>query len=332
MKEKLVQLITYALQKQATDLHFVVQGNHVSLQLRGRNGMEQVHSAMVDTGLYHYLRYISDLDLGNSDKPQTGSFTLDIQGTPLYFRFSVISSLQLQTGVLRILNNHDRICLHDLSEDEQQHSIFLRWTKQHSGMVILSGPTGSGKTTTLHALLDEIAQRGSSKIMTLEDPIELYDDRYVQLAINEAQGFTYEEGIRQLMRHDPDVIMIGEIRDSYTAKMAYRCALTGHMVYSTVHAKNAQEAIKRMNELGVTNKELKDTLTAVCAQRLYPRKEKEKERVCIYEILEGKNLQRALAEQAPIHHITIQDKIIKAMEQGLISKTCAEGDVYTEAL
>lgn len=332
MKEKLLQLIQYALQRQATDLHFVVQRNHVTLSLRGRDGMEQVHSAIVDVGLYHYLRYISNLDLGNSDKPQTGGFTLEVQGTVLYFRFSVISSLQLQTGVLRILNNHQRIELQDLSEDEVQRSLFHRWCKQRDGMVILSGPTGSGKTTTLHALLNEIAIQGHRKIMTLEDPIEVYDERYVQLAINEAQGFTYEEGIRQLMRHDPDVIMIGEIRDVYTAKMAYRCALTGHMVFSTVHARNAQEALKRMGELGVGKDELKDTLTAICAQRLYPKKEKRKERVCIYEILEGTNLRRSLEDKATVGHEDIQHKILRAVKTGLITETSAASDLYAEAI
>lgn len=332
MQSILYQLISLAMRKEATDIHFHYHHDTLKIMMRCKQGMEEVQSAVFNGKLFHYLKYIADLDLGNSDKPQSGSFTFEWENTTLFFRFSLITSYDTQTGVLRILNNHHKLALKQLSDDSKQTAIFAGWCKQTSGMVILSGPTGSGKTTTLYALLSEIADIGRHKIMTLEDPIEIHDERFVQLAVNEASGFTYEEGIRQFMRHDPDVIMIGEIRDSYSARMAYRCALSGHMVFSCVHAKNAAEALKRLNELGVKNQDLKDTLTAVCSQRLYPHRQKEKERICIYEILQGTQLQDALANKPPQKHEDIYAKIKQAIQKGLISEEAASGDLYLKAL
>ncbi len=331
MRDQLEQLVELGLHHQVTDFHFILYHGSLRVMMRGRNGMEEVQSALLDLRLFHYLKYIANLDLGNCDKPQSGSFPLDIHGQTLFFRFSLITSFDKETGVLRVLNNHQNITLDDLSSEKKQTDVFRRWTRQRSGLIILSGPTGSGKTTTLHALLDEIAKIGKAKIMTLEDPIEIHDSRFVQLAINECGGFTYEEGIRQLMRHDPDVIMIGEIRDSYTAKMAYRCALTGHMVFSSIHARTASEALKRLQELGVDKQEWQHTLTAICAQRLFMRKNHEKERICIYEILEGTKLQSVLENKEIFNHEDIEVKIRKAVEKQLISKTAAEGDLYAEA-
>ena len=332
MKVTLYQLVSFAMEKQATDIHFHYRHNTLKIMIRGKQGMEDVHSAAFNVKLFHYLKYIADLDLGNSDCPQSGSFSFEWKQQTLFFRFSLITSYDTQTGVLRILNNHHKIALRQLSHDPKQTAIFQGWCKQTSGMVILSGPTGSGKTTTLYALLSEIANIGKHKIMTLEDPIEVHDDRFVQLAVNEAAGFTYEEGIRQFMRHDPDVIMIGEIRDVYSARMAYRCALSGHLVFSCIHAKNAAEALKRLNELGISNQNLKDTLSAVCSQRLYPHRQKGKERICIYEILQGTQLQAALSNKQPHSHEDIYVKIKQALQAQLISEEAASGDLYLEAL
>lgn len=332
MKEKFIKLLDIAMQYRASDVHFVVQERQVQVSIRTAHGMQKLQRAIFDVELFNYLKYIANLDLGNTGKPQSGNFSFLYEGKRLFFRFSLIVSLDLQTAVLRILNNHDGFHLADLLYKKEQLSQFLNWTKQASGLVLLSGPTGSGKTTTLHALLDEIASAGTKKIITLEDPIEIMDERYVQLAINEASGFTYEEGIRQLLRHDPDVIMLGEIRDTKTARMAYRCALTGHMVFSCVHAKNASEAIKRLCELGLAKKELKDTLSAVCAQRLYPHKQKKGERICLYEILQGKQLHAYLDGKTPADHHDLRDEIAQAVEEGCIDIHDAAGDLYTEEI
>lgn len=326
MKEKLYQLLALALKHQASDVHFTLQGNSLRVSIRTRYGMQELHSALFDLNLFNYLKYIADLDLGNCNKPQSGNFTLLYEGKSLFFRFSLIHTIEIQTAVLRILNNHETLTLQELVKDEEQRRHFYHWSNLRSGMVLFCGPTGSGKTTTLHALLSQIAQVGKHKIITLEDPIEIYDERYLQLAINEAAGFDYEEGIRQLLRHDPDVILLGEIRDAKTARMAYRCALTGHMVLSCVHAKDGTEAIKRLCELGLSRQDLQDTLTAIVAQRLFYHKQKKGERICIYEVLQGKQLHECLDEKASKHK-DIYAQIKCAIKQGLVDEQEAQGDL-----
>ncbi|MEG0409396.1 MAG: ATPase, T2SS/T4P/T4SS family [Erysipelotrichaceae bacterium] len=327
MQKKLASLLNIANHYYASDIHFIVQQEHVKISIRGIRGIVELHDEAFDYSLFNYLKYLANLDLGNMTLPQSGNFQLELDGKELYFRFSLLISAHLQTAVLRILNNHQSININQLSNDHKQCRSFYNWTKFRSGLIILSGPTGSGKTTTLHALLEEIAYNKRLKIITLEDPIEIVADSYLQLQINEKANFTYEEGIKQLLRHDPDVIMIGEIRDEATAKMAYRCALTGHMVFSTIHAKSSVEAIKRLEELGLKRKDLIGTLTAISAQRIYAGKGR-KQRVCVYEILEKNELIEYLETGNIIsHHFNIEDEIREAIKKGWISKKEASIDI-----
>lgn len=138
---------------------------------------------------------------------------------------------------------------------------------------MFSGPTGSGKTTTLYTLLNAVQNK---KIFTLEDPVEVVNEKYVQIQINEKQHMSYADGIKQLMRHDPDIIMIGEIRDETAAKMAVRCALTGHLVVSTIHSFSCVSTILRMLDLGVEKYQLKDVLKGISSQRLFEKTNGEK--------------------------------------------------------
>ena len=201
-------------------------------------------------------------------------------------------------------------------------------THLRSGLIILSGPTGSGKTTSLNAILDEIAKNKQLKVISLEDPIEIVNPNFLQLQINEKLNFTYEEGIKQLLRHDPDVIMIGEIRDENTAKMAFRCALSGHLVFSTLHSKSSMEAIKRLNDFNLDQHTMIDTLSAICNQRLYPDK-KRKGRVCLYEILDRQALQTIIkTSEKPEGYEDIFDEIRWAYENNYIKKSDAEQDLY----
>lgn len=327
MREKFEQLLHMANQKKVTDIHFILMKHHLQVQVRGWNGLEYIHNSAFDEGLFHYLKYISKLDLGNTLQPQNGNFTYHFQNEKLYFRFSLLPTLEKQTAVLRILNNHHEITLDHLSTSEYQYQSFLSWTKIRSGLIVLSGPTGSGKTTTLHAILKKIASDNRLRVVSLEDPIEIVEQSYLQLQINEAIGFTYEEGIRELMRHDPDVIMIGEIRDSKTARMLLRGALSGHLIFTTIHAKNCAEAIKRLYEFGLNKQDLHHTLTAVTAQRLYHRKGTT-ERVCIYEILEKDELEYYFENQEySKKHNDIYQEIQNAASRGIISKEEAIMDV-----
>lgn len=324
------QLLGQAIDKKATDIHFVLSSQQESCSIRSIKGFEEITDVQISS-LFHYLKYRANLNLGNLSVPQSGTFSEEFEGNCYYFRFSCLTTLQSQTGVLRILNNHAGVHIDNCSTDPQQNKIFQNWCQQRSGLILFTGPTSSGKTTTLHAILENIAKEGKLKVITLEDPIEIVDSSYLQLQVNEKLNFTYEEGIKQLLRHDPDVIMIGEVRDAQTAKNVFRAALSGHLVFTTLHAKSATEAIKRFCEFGFTPDELLHTLTAVVNQRLYPNYTK-KGRVCIYEILQGKELNLYLStQQLPANHSTIFDQIEKAVENKTIRRKDAKVDLLDQA-
>ena len=329
MKELFYDLILLAQKEKASDIHFMIKDDVCICSLRTLKGFKKID---LEQGmqLFQYIKYRANLDLGNLMTPQSGTFDLLFnEKIHLYFRFSLIATLQSQTGVLRILNNHAQFQIKDLTKDKKQQELFLQWCHMRTGLICFSGPTNSGKTTTLNALLSEISRNEQLKVITLEDPIEILNPAFLQLQVNEKLNFTYEEGIRQLLRHDPDVIMIGEIRAAVTAGMTFRCALSGHLVFTTIHAKSAQEAIKRLEEFGLDKRELTDTLTVVVNQRLYPNK-KRKERICIYEILHGKALCDVLAGRKPTNHETIQMRIQKAVDANEISLDDARYDLLDQ--
>ena len=328
MKAKFEKLIKEALQLQVTDIHFSFSKKQVKISLRTLHGFKLLPPDEEALGLLNYLKYCANLDLGNMGKPQSGQFESVIDGRCLYFRFSYLMTLQVESAVLRILGQQQNLTLEQLSDDRRVQRVFATWTHLRNGLILLSGPTGSGKTTTLNAILSKIAENQQLKVISLEDPIEIVNDSYLQLQINEKINFTYEEGIKQLLRHDPDVIMIGEVRDENTAKMAYRCALSGHLVFTTIHTKCASEAIKRLLEFGLTANELSGTLSAVMNQRLFASK-KGKGRICIYEILDREMLQRAIYGEQ-IQHEDIFQLIKKAAEYGNIYKKDAQQEVELE--
>lgn len=330
MQEKMNQMLRLVQMHHATDIHFIMKQDKVTVSMRGLYGMEAVYSPALDVSLFNYLKYLSNLDLGNLSVPQSGNFQYEYQGSLLYFRFSILTTLQMQTAVLRILNNHEQIELEDLTDDKRQYQSFVNWTRTRSGLIVLSGPTGSGKTTTLHAILHRIADNHHLNVVSLEDPIEIFDDSYLQLQINERSNFSYEEGIKQLMRHDPDVIMIGEIRDPNSAKMLLRSALSGHLIFTTIHAKCCSEAIKRLNEFGLSNEELKHTLSAVASQRLYPAAGT-KGRRCIYEIMEKEDLSYCLEHhKEKAGYRNIFSNIQKAVDAHQISEKDAAFDLVNQ--
>ena len=325
MKKLFNHLIFEALKVKATDIHFTLMSDKCICEFRGIHGFINYENERLNQ-LFQYLKYCANLDLGNLTKPQSGTFQSVIDSKQYYFRFSCISTIHNETGVLRILNNHPVLELNELSYKKSQNSIFKKWCNIRSGLILFTGPTGSGKTTTLHTMLKEISKKKRLKIITLEDPIEIVSNDYLQLQINEKINFTYEEGIKQLLRHDPDVIMIGEIRDSKCAEMVYRAALSGHLVFTTLHAKSSQEAIKRLYELGLTKDNLKNTLTGIVNQRLYPSIDR-KGRVCIYEVLANESLQECIEYGNTSKHKTIQDEIKEAVKKNIIKQSDAKFDL-----
>lgn len=326
MKNEFNTLMNEIIKYDASDVHFTLKNNELKIDLRGMSGIKTINKKY-PPNLLHYIKYISNLDLGNADKAQSGNFTYYYKGNSYFFRFSYIHTLQLETAVLRVLNNHKSLSISDLSKKNKQNAIFKQWCNVRSGLVLISGPTGAGKSTTCHALLETIAINNKLKVISLEDPIEIQSEHYLQLQINEAIHFDYEEGIKQLLRHDPDVIMIGEVRDSNTAKSLIRCALSGHMVFTTIHAKSCKEAILRLLDLGVRENDLKEVLTGITNQRIFPAKYR-KERVCVYEVVDKDKINYYFDKGTfGEDHNDIFKEIMESVEQGYISKTQAKADL-----
>ena len=165
--------------------------------------------------------------------------------------------------------------------------------KMQAGLILISGPTGSGKTTTTYAFIDYLKHHLGKSIVTIEDPVEYQQPDIVQMQVNESLGMTYDVGIKEILRHDPDVIIIGEIRDNQTAHQALRAAFTGHLVISTVHAKNVMGTITRLLDLGISLQELEQALVGVVNQRLI---QKEDERKAIFELCFGEQLDHLFSQ------------------------------------
>lgn len=285
MEERLLALLRLALKYNATDIHFEMKYLEVSIDMRIDGSFKRVKRKLGDDKLIRYLQYLANLDVGNLLDPQTGQFEMEVDGNLLSLRFAVINNVSYTNAVLRILNSSINVEADSLSLIKSQNKYFKSLLNKRNGLIVFSGPTGSGKTTTLYSLLKSIKGK---KIYTLEDPIEVYNDNFVQLQINEDSGFDYEEAIKQVLRHDPDIIMIGEIRDTKAAKMAVVAANTGHLVLTTLHASNASSIISRLVELGVNETHLYEVLLCLSNQVMMISKNNKK--IVVYEIMDKKEI------------------------------------------
>lgn len=286
METQLEMLIQYALDHHVSDIHFQVKNEEVSVQMRKQGVLSACEEVNVDLRLFRYLQYRANMELSMMSVPQTGRFDMKIEDRTVSLRFATIQSYQMFSGVLRILNTENVLTMASLFHYPEHYLNMKQAFHKENGLILISGPTGSGKTTTLYTCLKAEGQR---MIYTVEDPIEVYDERFVQLQINEAQNLSYEQSIRQLMRHDPDIIMIGEIRDAEAAKGAVRSALTGHLVCATIHASSCAGAIERMKDFGISDILLKDVLVLVSCQRLLDNYRKEK--IGAYEMMTSSDLE-----------------------------------------
>ena len=286
MEERLLAILRLALRSKATDIHFTQRGSEIIIEMRVEDHLRRVKSAFQDEKLLRYLQYLSNLDVGNVLSPQTGQFEMEVDGVTLSLRFAVIHSYRFTNAVLRILNSSLKIEASRLSSITEQNELFASLMKLPYGLILFSGPTGSGKTTSIYALLESVKDK---KIFTIEDPIEVYHDGFVQLQVNESLGFGYHEGVKQILRHDPDIILIGEIRDEKAARIAVTAANTGHLVLSTIHASTASSCVSRMSDLGVKEEHLYEILVCLSGQRMMIEKGSGKRRV-LYEIMDQEEI------------------------------------------
>jgi len=265
-----------ALQDGASDVHIECTARGASIRFRIDGVMalvRPVESAQVAEQLVSRLKVMAELDIGERRLPQDGRFQLKVQGREVDFRLSIMPSVFGEDAVVRILDRariehgHNALTLDALGFDDLERQAIRHQARQPHGMLLVTGPTGSGKTTTLYATLTEI-HTGQDKIITIEDPVEYQLAGVMQIPVNEKKGLTFSRGLRSILRHDPDRVMVGEIRDAETAQIAVQAALTGHLVFSTVHANNAFDVIGRFMHMGLDLYNVVSALNAVLAQRL----------------------------------------------------------------
>ncbi|MBZ5587080.1 MAG: GspE/PulE family protein [Acidobacteriia bacterium] len=277
---KLVDTIVFnAIQRRASDIHVETRENEVIVKYRVDGVLYQAmepidkryHSTIISR-----IKVMSELDIAEKRIPQDGRFKLRLKGRTIDFRVSIMPTVHGEDCVIRILDKESAnkefrtLNLDVVGFDEDTKRKLRKFIREPYGMVLVTGPTGSGKTTTLYACLSEIVSV-EDKIITIEDPVEYQLPGVSQIPVNEKKGLTFARGLRSILRHDPDKIMVGEIRDEETAAIAVQSALTGHLVFTTVHANNVVDVLGRFLNMNVDLYNFVSALNCVLAQRLVRR-------------------------------------------------------------
>jgi type IV pilus assembly protein PilB len=274
---RLVDSIVFAgLERRASDIHLESRDNSMVVKYRIDGALQQAMNPLSyehQSNVISRIKVMADLDIAERRVPQDGRFRVSYRGRPIDFRVSIMPSIHGEDAVLRIL---DKESLHEkfrqlrldiLGFSDREIRRLRRFIREPYGMVLVTGPTGSGKTTTLYAALSEI-KTDEDKIITIEDPVEYQIRGITQIPVNEKKGLTFARGLRSILRHDPDKIMVGEIRDNETAQIAIQSALTGHLVFTTVHANNVVDVLGRFLNMGVEPYNFVSALNCILAQRL----------------------------------------------------------------
>src|SRR6202521_224774 len=274
---RLVETIIFtALERRASDIHIEARDTEVAVKYRIdgvlQHAMQPISKEWHSTVLSR-IKVLSDLDIAERRIPQDGRFRVKYKGRYIDLRVSIMPASHGEDAVLRVLDKETLSeKFHSLSLDvvgfaAEEMKKFRRYIREPYGMVLVTGPTGSGKTTTLYAAINEI-KSDEDKIITIEDPVEYQLRGITQIPVNEKKGLTFARGLRSILRHDPDKIMVGEIRDNETAQIAIQSALTGHLVFTTVHANNVTDVIGRFINMGVEPYNFVSALNCIMAQRL----------------------------------------------------------------
>src|ERR1700758_919811 len=274
---KLVETVIFtALERRASDIHIEARDAEVAIKYRIdgvlQHAMQPIskehHSAVLSR-----IKVLSELDIAERRVPQDGRFRVKYKGRFIDLRVSIMPASHGEDAVLRVLDKEtlsekfQSLSLDVVGFSAEETRRFRRYIREPYGMVLVTGPTGSGKTTTLYAAVNEI-KTDEDKIVTIEDPVEYQLRGITQIPVNEKKGLTFARGLRSILRHDPDKIMVGEIRDQETAQIAIQSALTGHLVFTTVHANNVTDVIGRFINMGVEPYNFVSALNCIMAQRL----------------------------------------------------------------
>jgi type IV pilus assembly protein PilB len=265
-----------ALERRASDIHIETRDQELVIKYRIDGVLQYAMSPIAKewySAVISRIKVMSELDIAERRVPQDGRFRVRYKGRLIDFRVSIMPTIHGEDAVLRVLDKESmsekfsHLSLDVVGFSEQDLTKFRRYIKEPYGMVLVTGPTGSGKTTTLYAALSEI-KNDEDKIITIEDPVEYQIKGITQIPVNEKKGLTFARGLRSILRHDPDKVLVGEIRDHETAQIAINAALTGHLVFTTVHANNVLDVLGRFLNMGVEPYNFVSSLNCILAQRL----------------------------------------------------------------
>ncbi|WLR43923.1 competence type IV pilus ATPase ComGA [Bacillus carboniphilus] len=344
------QLIEEACVVNASDLHIIPRDDDALIQLRIDDDIIEKHTMNKKRAerMIAYFKFLSSMDIGEKRKPQNGSLSFKTKAIQVNLRFSTLPTINDESLVIRIFPQKMVPALQKLSLFPTTTNKLLSLINYSHGLIIFTGPTGSGKTTTLYSLLHYAKEHFHRNIITLEDPVETKSDQVLQVQVNEKAGMTYSAGLKAILRHDPDMIMVGEIRDSETAKIAIRASLTGHLVLSTMHTRDARGAIYRLLEFGVGLSEIEQTLIAVSAQRLvelvcpfcegrctpFCKSLRKTRRLGVFELLYGKNLTSSIrevrGERVSYNYLTLKDAMKKGVSLGYLTQSSYNRWIYAD--
>lgn len=336
IEKQCFELIETATSQSASDIHFQPKKNSIHIQFRIRGQIQhykEINPIVYNRMLSHF-KFQANMDIGEKRKPQNGSLTLSVLKTIVNIRLSTIPTPINESLVLRLLPQKKNLAFQDLFLFPHSAKPLLTSIKEQHGLIILSGPTGVGKSTTIYSLLQVATEQYQRRVLTIENPIEIQNDAFTQLEINEKAGITFAEGIKASLRQDPDIIFVGEIRDEITAKIVIKAALSGHLVVTTMHAKNTIGAIFRLLDFGIPLSDIKQTLSIIATQELINiiceqcgydcnHEEHNQKRLALIEILSGQVLTEALyaIEQnkpLPTSYSTLQTQRRKAIQEGFL--------------
>lgn len=265
------ELISQAARLGVTDVHIVPRRKDylIKFRLHGHLIPRKPIPSIAGERLISHLKFMASMDISEKRKPQSGAWQTHCHGIQISLRISTLpTALSKESLVIRIIPQKQSFLLEKMSLFPKSIQQLYSMMSLSHGMIIFTGPTGSGKTTTIYKLAEYSCKRVQRNMITLEDPVESQNDLFLQVQVNEKAGITYHTGLKAILRHDPDMIFIGEIRDAETAKIAIRAAMTGHLVLTSMHTRNAEGAVDRLLEFGVNPLEIEQTVIGVTAQRL----------------------------------------------------------------
>ncbi len=320
------EVIKNALELGASDIHLEPREDYLRLRYRVDGLLldkKPIHKSL-QASLISRVKVLVNLDIAESRLPQDGRTHIKIGKNVTDIRVSTIPTQHGEKIVMRLLNrNRASLSLEDLGMENDDLEIYKKMIAQRAGIILVTGPTGSGKTTTLYATISSLNSK-EINITTIEDPVEYQLAGVNQIQINPKAGLTFSRGLRAILRQDPDVIMIGEIRDLETAKIAFQSALTGHMVFSTLHTNDAASAVTRLAEMGIDQYLIDASVIGVVAQRLVRKITPAglKGRIGIYEVMHGtqpdKNMRRLVENgmHKVVQGITTKEEVARVVYLG----------------